>query len=257
MNQSLPELTGKARSAIEESVVELKSEKAFDGRIHAEYGRDIKLEADLFLHQALLKRLTQSTGIGCLSEEDKSSQRIEKRKPFWIIDPLDGSMNFSRGMPLYCVSVALWSSGEPTIGIVHDIPRNRMLWACDGKTLSPEGKVTIGNVAQMERAVLSSGFPLKSDLSNSSVNWFLRFAADFKKVRMLGSAALSLAWTAEGRLDAYFEHDIMLWDVAAGLALVKGAGGVYFLRKGRHPMSYDVLAANPILAGKIQKSIGW
>ena len=77
--------------------------------------------------------------------------------------------------------------------------------------------------------------------------WYTGFIKGFKKIRMLGTAALSLAWVAEGKLDAYYERDIMIWDVAAGLALVEGAGGKYIMRPGRHPYSFDVLAANNTL----------
>jgi len=115
----------------------------------------------------------------------------------------------------------------------------------------------ISAVSELGKAVLATGFPLLSDLSAESVGWFLSFSAQFKKVRMLGTAALSLAWVAEGRLDAYFERDIMLWDVAAGAALVKGAGGSCIMRPGRYPMSLDVLAANPQLTTAMRKTLGW
>jgi myo-inositol-1(or 4)-monophosphatase len=115
----------------------------------------------------------------------------------------------------------------------------------------------VSGIRDMSRAVLATGFPLLSDVSPESVQWFLDFAGKFKKVRMLGTAALSLAWVAEGRMDAYFERDIMVWDVAAGAALVRGAGGKCIMRPGRYPMSLDVLAANKGLAERMEAVLKW
>lgn len=257
MTHALSNIVEKARIAVDSSLAEFRCANASEGRVYSEEGRDIKLEADLFLHKELVERLTRSTGIGCLSEEDKAGHRWGEMDPVWIIDPLDGSMNYSRRVPLYCISVALWRGGRPEIGLVYDIERSVEFWSFNGRTLSNNASVAVGKVAQLDRAILATGFPLQCDISQNAVNWFLNFAASFKKVRMLGTAALSLAWTAEGRLDAYFEKDIMLWDVAAGLALVQGAGGVYMMRPGRKPMSYDVLAANPVLASAMQKMLHW
>lgn len=257
MNENTNQLIEYAKNAITAGVKVLQSIDAVDGRTSIEIGRDIKLEADFLLSREITTRLYKTTNIRCISEEDLKSCSFPGKEPVWIVDPLDGSMNFSRGVPLYCVSVALWQAKEPVVGIIYDISRNRMLSAGNTTALADGKAIHVRNTAQMNKAVLATGFPLLSDVSPKAISWFLKFAEQFKKVRMLGTAALSMAWVAEGRLDAYFEKDIMVWDVAAGAALVRSAGGVCLMRPGRHPMSMDVLAANPYLAKAMQEALEW
>ena len=257
MDERLTWLTELARNAITEGVNALLASDAADGRLFQERGRDIKLEADILLSQELTSRLTRTTGIRCMSEEDVATHVFPEYEPVWIVDPLDGSMNFTRGLPLYCVSVALWCADEPVIGIIYDIERNRTLVAYNGEARTDGRLMRVSFVTEMAKAVLATGFPLLSDTSPEAVRWFLCFSDRFKKVRMLGTAALSMAWVAEGRLDAYFEKDIMIWDVAAGAALVRDAGGICIMRPGKHPLSRDVLAANLNLAASMKKVLEW
>jgi myo-inositol-1(or 4)-monophosphatase len=251
------QLAEKAMRAIIESVAVLAVSDVADGRTALEQGRDIKLEADYFLHTELCSRLMRKTHIHSMSEEDLQSHGNLGNTTVWIIDPLDGSMNYSRGLPLYCISVALWRDGEPVIGIIHDMERNRTFSAYDGLSRVDDREIRVGTAESISFAVLATGFPLLSDSSSKAMRWFLDVAKRFKKVRMLGTAALSLAWVAEGRLDAYFERDIMVWDVAAGAALVRGAGGLCMMLPGRYPMSLDVLAANPKLTVDMKELLGW
>jgi myo-inositol-1(or 4)-monophosphatase len=257
MNEPWNWLAELARNAVRDGVNTLLASDASDGRVVLENGRDIKLEADLLLSRELTSRLTRASGMRCISEEDMEIHGFPENEPVWIVDPLDGSMNYARRVPLYGVSVALWQEGEPVIGIIHDIERNRTLAACDGRAWAENIPIRISPVKEMGRAVLATGFPLMTDTSPNAESWFLGFARRFKKVRMLGTAALSMAWVAEGRLDAYFERDIMVWDVAAGIAMVKGAGGVCMTRPGNHPMTLDVIAANNELAESMGRELRW
>jgi myo-inositol-1(or 4)-monophosphatase len=249
-----------AINAVKEGVEILLSSEQADGRIFSELGKDIKLEADLLLSRELTSRLTDKTGIPCLSEEDVSLNGDLPEGDVWIVDPLDGSMNFARGIPLYCISIALCHQGTPVFGLIHDIERGVTL-SGSGDTayaIGPSSKLTAGKTMhvrtnnKMEKAVLATGLPLLTDTSPKALGWFLKLADRFKKVRMLGSAALSLAWVADGRLDAYYERDIMLWDVAAGAALVSAAGGVCLMRQGKTPLSREVIAANKDLASAME-----
>jgi myo-inositol-1(or 4)-monophosphatase len=244
MNQQDSKLAQLALDAISKAIDALRVSDAIDGHICFEKGRDIKLKADFLLNKELTDRLTNVTGIRCMSEEDNVSHGVPKGDAFWIVDPLDGSMNFSRGLPLYCVAVALWRDGKPNVGVVYDITRKRTFCACDGKAIVDNMPIRVRKVEHLEKAILATGFPVLTDFSDKALVWFTRFVKRFKKIRMLGTAALSLAWVAEGKLDAYFERDIMIWDVAAGLAIVEGAGGSYLMLPGRHPFSFDVLAGN-------------
>lgn len=250
-------LVEKAIIAVTGSLVALKESTAWDGTVALEKGKDIKLEADMLMSRELCSRLTRATGIGSMSEEEIETHRIPEDEPVWIVDPLDGSMNYTRGLPLFCISVALWRNGEPVIGIIYDIERKRTFSAyCDQARVDGQ-RMEVSTITEMSRAVLATGFPLLTDFSSKNMFGFLDLVGKFKKVRMLGTAALSLAWVAEGRMDVYFERDVMVWDVAAGIALVRGAGGHCILRPGRHPMSWDLLAANPELVSVMKEQLKW
>ena len=252
------ELAALARQTVGEAMATLRGSENADGRVHREDGRDIKLEADLLLSRELTRRLAKSSGLPCLSEEDVSSHGLPSdAEPVWIVDPLDGSMNFARGLPLHCVSIALWQGEEALVGVIHDIARGETMAGYDDFAETDGVPMRVRREADVAMAVLATGFPLLADTSPESSGWFLRFADAFKKVRMFGSAALSMAWVAQGKLDAYFEKDIMIWDIAAGAALVRGAGGVCDIRPGRFPLSRDVLATNAKLATSVREILGW
>jgi myo-inositol-1(or 4)-monophosphatase len=233
-----------ARNVIVRSADLLGISDESDTHILYEKGRDIKLDEDTLLHREITDRLSSLSGIRCLSEEDVASHMTLKGESYWIVDPLDGSMNFCRGVPLYSVSVALWRDEKPVLGVVYDPARKESYCVCDVMTTVEGHLIQVSQNRNIENAVLATGLPVLTDFSECGLTWLTRFAKRFKKIRMLGTAALSLAWVAAGKLDAYFERDIMIWDVAAGLALVEGAGGAYVMSPGRSPCSFDVLAAN-------------
>jgi myo-inositol-1(or 4)-monophosphatase len=244
MNRQDKKLVGIVEDTIKKSANELLASKEADFRVNVEKGRDIKLEADLLLNKKLTEQLSSITDIRCMSEEDLESHGMPNGDSFWIVDPLDGSMNFSRRIPLYCISVALWRDGKPVIGVVYDLERKQTFSACYSTAMVDNQPIRVGQIETPEEAILATGFPVLTDFSERSLKWIVSFTKRFKKIRMLGTAALSLAWVAEGKLDVYFEQDIMIWDVAAGLAMVEGAGGSYLMLPGRHPNSFNVLAGN-------------
>jgi myo-inositol-1(or 4)-monophosphatase len=200
-------------------------EQAFGGdrATLVEKGRDIKLLADREAEAAALEVLL-GTGHPVLAEE--SGELGELDGLFWVVDPLDGTLNFKRGLPISCVSIGLVQGDTPLLGVILDFHRGELFSGVVGQGAWCNGEaIAVSDVAQAERAVLTTGFPTYRDFGDDSLLQFVRDVQRFKKVRLLGSAALSLAWVACGRVDAYAEDDIMLWDVAAGLALVRAAGG--------------------------------
>lgn len=197
----------------------------------SEKGRDIKLEADRESERLILGALGDSP-FPILSEEAGEVGAIQADKPTWVVDPLDGTFNYSRNQPLCCVSIALVQGNRSLLGVVNDFNRgeifsglveNRAAWL-NGQPMRVSSTTDAG------RAALASGFPVNRDFSPEALEELVGCFRRFKKVRMFGAAALSLAWTACGRVDAYFEEDILFWDVAAGLALVEAAGGYVDIR---------------------------
>ncbi|MBC2606945.1 inositol monophosphatase family protein [Pelagicoccus albus] len=192
-----------------------------------ELPHDIKSEADLNANHRIIGVL-ESSGIPILSEEDLSEEAMTLLKSglVWVVDPLDGTINYTKGIPLCCVSIALWDRMEPVLGVVYDFERGQLYSGgpdlgakCNGEPIRVSGET------KPSRGVLATGFPSGRSYESEELRAFVDSMQKFRKVRLLGSAALSLAWVARGWLDAYNESGIYFWDVAAGLAIVKAAGG--------------------------------
>ncbi len=215
-----------------------------DAGIESEYGRDIKTQADVAAQHEIFKVL-EDTGIPILSEEDEDRSSIDPSGTFWVVDPLDGTFNFSRGLPFCGVSIGLWQAGEPVLGVIEDLGTGDILAGevASGATLN-ERPIAVSSINDPAKGALATGFPAGRNYSTDSLQTTLCGIQAFKKVRMLGSAALALAAVACGRVDAYWEENIWLWDVAAGLALVKAAGGDFRTSRLSDDWNFDVFAHN-------------
>ncbi len=146
----------------------------------------------------------------------------------WIVDPIDGTVNYFYGIPHFCVSIAARRrhTHEPLCGVIYD-PMQDELWAVQpGAQPTLNGKpIHVSPRATMAEAIATIGFSKSKEALDLGFGRYKRIAYDVRKTRMLGSAALALAYVATGRLDAYVEEQISLWDVAAGVMLVEAAGG--------------------------------
>jgi len=139
---------------------------------------------------------------------------------------LDGSINYYHDIPLCCVSVSLWQDQNPILGVIYDFNRDDLYEGIvhDGARLNGN-PIKVRNLRKAEESIICTGFPSAMEYTTSAIENFVRQIIRFRKVRLLGSAALSLAYVAAGKVDAYYEKNIKIWDVAAGLALVQAAGG--------------------------------
>lgn len=220
-----------------------------DKNITANLGRDVKLEGDIRLNQLIVRRLQENTPYAVLSEEEGFSKgKLDNKEYLWIVDPLDGSLNFSRGIPLFCISIALWREMEPLLGVIYDFNRDEMFTGLVAEGAWLNGMpIKVSDVVEESEAVLCTGFPVSTDFSEPALLNFVKDIQSYRKVRLLGSAALSLAYVASGRADAYYENDIAIWDVAAGIAIVKAAGGVVHFRPSEINNRLIVRAANGFL----------
>lgn len=207
--------------------------------------RDVKLQADCESEKIILDCISSASPYPLLAEESGEHDLAAGDTPFWIIDPLDGSLNYSRGIPFFCVSIALWQGQQPLLGVVYHINSDELFSGIVGQGAWCNDRIiSVSTTASPKEAMLATGFPVNRDFHSESLQRFLRDVQQFKKVRLLGSAALSLAYVAAGRVDAYYEDDIMLWDVAAGIALIKAAGGWIDVRPStRHKWGRRVMCA--------------
>lgn len=144
----------------------------------------------------------------------------------WIVDPIDGTVNFFYGIPHYCVSIALRHKEEIIVGVIYD-PSTNDLWEVEkgGKSLLNGKEISVSPRTRIEESILFVGCGKDEKTMKSGLERFHRASKRARKMRMMGSAALGMAYIASGRMDAYVESRISLWDIAAGQLLVETAGG--------------------------------
>jgi myo-inositol-1(or 4)-monophosphatase len=219
--------------------------KRSDRTVNFESAHDIKLQADVDSETLIRTRLAR-TKLPVIGEEIGGDATLLGRdEPYWAVDPLDGTYNYLRGIPGTCVSLGLWCGRRPILGVVFDFWRDEMFAGGAGLGLTLNGrKLTPRWASDVPHAVLCTGFPSGTDRGSAAVQGFVGRVERFKKIRMLGTAALALAYVAASRADAYFEESIKLWDIAAGLALVEAAGGHTRVEPvPGQPLSFNVWAA--------------
>jgi myo-inositol-1(or 4)-monophosphatase len=216
-------------------------------QLEGNIGREVKIRADRELNDVLGEKLRKRTSFNIMSEEEDNNV-IQKNEYNWILDPLDGSFNYLRGIPIYCISLGLWKGLEPVLGVVCDLTQNDIYHGLIGYgSYKNKNQVKVSKVDNFSDAVLCTGFPVNYSYSKDNVINFVNNVQNYKKIRLFGSAAMSLSFVACGRVDAYIEENIMIWDVAAGIAIVKAAGGQVNFTNGRLNNSLIVRATNNFL----------
>jgi myo-inositol-1(or 4)-monophosphatase len=191
-------------------------------------GHDIKVAADRESEKRIVDFLRSESGLPIMTEETGwlGAGEWSSERSAWVLDPLDGSFNYNHGIPFAAVSIGLWENGKPRLGVVADVFRDELFEGGVGQGVRVNGTpAQVSRVSTLGEAVLCTGLPVGGRFNRESLERTVSEMQRFKKVRYLGSAALSLAYVACGRADVYREEGIRIWDVAAGLALVLGAGG--------------------------------
>ncbi len=150
----------------------------------------------------------------------------------WVVDPIDGTLNFIRGLPACTVSIGLVVLGQPTVGVVYDPLRDEMFTGITGQGATLNGApMRVSDVDDLSSALLASGLPTGA-YRDKNAEQIRRFGRQVRNVRAFGSAALHLAYVAAGRLDGFWENDLNAWDLLGGAVLVKAAGGEITDAKG-------------------------
>ncbi len=223
--------------------------------ILCEPGHDIKLKADQLAEERILERLEEGLPLPLLTEESGEHGGVEEQARMWVVDPLDGTFNYSRGLPLCCSSVGLWEDGNPVLGAIYNFFTDELFTGIVGQGAWLNGKpMAVSGVRVASKASLATGFPHQQDKSDAPLQAFVRQVQQFKKIRMLGSAALMGAYVACGWLDAYLEEDIWLWDIAASAAICQAAGASVRIRPGKAGRwaREVVLASSPELLKQLE-----
>jgi myo-inositol-1(or 4)-monophosphatase len=246
-----------AKQAVKEAISALHDSELNnlykDHSFDINFPKEMKSGIDRYLEKLLLAHL-QPTEIPILSEERGEIAGTRRGGMLWIIDPLDGTSNFIRSLGPSAVSIALFCYDMPIFGVIGEYPSGKISWG--GKTLgsfTENLRLVVSTVSNYEQAILCSGFPSRFDMSGDKLLAFIELIKRFGKVRMFGSAAISLLKVANGSAEAYCERQIMIWDIASGIAIIEGAGGKVLVRPGDIQHSCNVFGSN----GKVEENSGY
>jgi myo-inositol-1(or 4)-monophosphatase len=221
-------------------------------QVNAVTAHDIKLEIDIqaqeLITRLLLKEFPKHAIYG---EEGIVGDQSGEHQ--WIVDPLDGTVNYFYGIPHFCISIALRLRKEVMVGVIYD-PIRREMWKGQKGEIPKlnDDPFHVSDRADLAEAVVSIGLAKTAETIDTNFPLLQQMIHRVRKCRVLGSAALDLAYVACGRLDAYIEQGISLWDIAAGWLLVENAGGTVDLRP-REDMKdkYSIVASNGLIDLKL------
>ena len=211
-------------------------------------GKDIKLKADIESERLIKEYLLSKSKIPILGEETGASVE-DLGKTFWVVDPLDGTANYSRNIPICCVSIALISNFEPVIGVIYDFNEDHIYeGSVESEAKLNNKNIYVNNNSKKNESILLTGLPLLTDFSDTALLVMVKDFQSWKKVRMIGSAAMAAAYVASAKADMYKEQGSFLWDIAAGAAIVNAAGGCAKITNQKENYQVDVAFSNKELA---------
>jgi myo-inositol-1(or 4)-monophosphatase len=227
-------------------------------RVNAATRHDIKLELDVRCQKRIERELRRAfPTIPILGEEGILGDPEAPMR--WVVDPIDGTVNFSYGIPHACVSIALQARGgargqfQSLLGVVYDPFTDERWTAIRGQPARLNGTVIrASRRRKLNEAIVALGFAKQRSTLDHMLPVFNSLIHRVRKIRIMGAAALSLVYVATGRMDAYLEYGLRLWDVAAGGLIVECAGGRFRQGEVRGDYTYEILASNRWLASELE-----
>ena len=221
-------------------------------QVNAVAAHDVKLQIDVetqaLISDLLLKEFPAHALYG---EEGLVGDQSSEHQ--WIVDPLDGTVNYFYGIPHFCISIALRLHEEIVVGVIYDPIRGEIWTGQRGEVSRLNGApIHVSDRAKLAEAVISIGLAKTGETINTNFPLLQQMIHRVRKCRVLGSAALDMAYVACGRFDAYIETGISLWDIAAGWLLVENAGGTVDLRpREKMKDKYSIVASNGLIDLKL------
>jgi myo-inositol-1(or 4)-monophosphatase len=206
--------------------------------------KDIKLSADI-IAEGLIKDILQKESDFPILAEESGKSLDNLSHTYWVVDPLDGTANFSRNIPLHCVSIALIKDLKPVLGVIYDF-HNKDLYegSIHSKALLNDTMISVSNISNSNEGILMTGLPNNTDYSDEALLKMVKDFQKWRKVRMIGSAAIASCYIASAKADVYKEYGAYIWDVAAGAAIVNASGGKADIRNQRENFQVDVHFSN-------------
>jgi myo-inositol-1(or 4)-monophosphatase len=212
---------------------------------------DFVSAADLRVERILREELSKARPGWALVTEEKGGRLPVDREDAWIADPIDGTTNFLHGIPQFCLTIAHWRRGEIVAGIVYQPIGDELFWAEKGMgAYHNRRRLRVSARQNLGDALIATGLPFRGKEKHPRyMDTLAAVVPEVAGVRRFGAAALDLAWVAAGRFDGFWEYDLSPWDIAAGILLVREAGGAVTDMDGGDEMltKGELLAANPSL----------
>jgi myo-inositol-1(or 4)-monophosphatase len=226
-------------------------ERGGAGAVHAKStSTDLASEADLAAEEAIRTLLaSERPDDAILAEEGGGSQSVEAGRVRWVVDPLDGTINFLFGIPQWCVSVACEDERGTLAGVIFDPMRDELFGVSAGgeATLNGTSPLRAAPERPLDQSLVVTGFAYDASVREKQAGIVARLVPRVRDVRRMGSAALDLAWLAAGRYDAYFERTVQPWDIAAGSLLARSVGLEVRDLAARDGLPYGIAAGPPAL----------
>jgi myo-inositol-1(or 4)-monophosphatase len=211
---------------------------------------DIVTESDKRSEAVIVARLQTRFPQHSIVAEEGGGGAEKSARYRWYVDPLDGTTNFAHGFPVFAVSIGLLEDGEPLVGAVLNPVANELFTAARGQGAQLNHKrIHVSEIASLSKSLLSTGFPAHKRMSNPNIHYYWEFTLRSHGVRRAGSAALDLCSVAAGRFDGFWEFGLKSWDTAAGILIVREAGGSVTDFAGRpyHVGDVELFASNGII----------
>lgn len=244
-----------ARAVAEEAGVILMERfgRLSGAEIERHGARDVVTAADRAAEEHITRRLrAASPRVAVVGEEEARGRQTQVSEgQAWIVDPLDGTVNFVQGIPLFAVSIGLVEDGQPVLGVVHLPALGQTFWGAPGSgAFEGNRPISVSATPMLEDAIVATGFAYdRNDLANDNFENLRRMVLAARGIRRMGAAAIDLAYVASGRLDGFWELHLSPWDVAGGAALIRAAGGTVTDSGGGEDWLYggQIVASNGLL----------
>jgi len=224
-----------------------------------EIAGDLVTEADKESDRYILGQLQKIYPTHSVLTEESGEHAIESSDFLWVIDPLDGTVNYAHQNPFFCVSIALLYKGEPIVGVVYNPIYDELFHAVCGEGAFLNGRsIAVSKTADLAHSLLATGFPYdRRQNPDNNYKEFAHLTNMTQGVRRIGSAALDMAYVACGRMDGYWERGIKAWDIAAGALLVQEAGGSVsgYDRGAPNIFSGKILATNGLIHNALSQEL--
>jgi len=233
-----------AKNAAKEAGKALLNEKDSLNQSIFSSDKDIKLKADIEAENIIKSILEKESSFPILAEESgKSKEHLDET--FWVVDPLDGTANYARDIPLCCVSIALMHKMNPVLGVIYDFNNSDLYEGhLDGEAKLNEIAIKVSDTTLPSEGILVTGLPNNTDYSDQALLGMVKDFQKWRKVRMIGSAAIASCYVASAKADVYKEFGTYIWDVAAGAAIVNASGGTAEITNQRDNFQVDVHFSN-------------